>query len=109
ADPFKDLLPELDHAFLVRNLFDNADRFFRQTDKLVKLSLDAQPDIFHFTYPVPIKGNSSRNIYTIHDLMPLRLPFATMDNKKYSKITENGGSQCRSYRDRFRKLAKGHH
>jgi glycosyltransferase involved in cell wall biosynthesis len=82
ADQFKDLLPELDHAFLVRNLFDNADRFFRQTGKLVKLSLDTRPDIFHFTYPVPIKGNSSPNIYTIHDLMPLRLPFATMDNKK---------------------------
>ena len=82
ADQFKDLLPELDHAFLVRNLFDNADRFFRQTGKLVKLSLDTQPDIFHFTYPIPIKGYSSRNIYTIHDLMPLRLPFATLDNKK---------------------------
>jgi glycosyltransferase involved in cell wall biosynthesis len=44
--------------------------------------LDTQPDIFHFTYPVAIKGKSSQNIYTIHDLMPLRLPFATMDNKK---------------------------
>jgi glycosyltransferase involved in cell wall biosynthesis len=84
AEQFKDLVPELDRAFLVRNLFDNADRFFRQTGKLVNLSLDIQPDIFHFTYPVPIKGKSSRNIYTIHDLMPLRLPFATMDNKKYT-------------------------
>src|SRR5262249_7005341 len=48
----------------------------------VSLSLDTKADIFHFTYPVPIKGKSSRNIYTIHDLMPLRLPFATMDHKK---------------------------
>jgi glycosyltransferase involved in cell wall biosynthesis len=84
ADQFKDLVPELDRAFLVRNLFDNADRFFRQTGKLVNLSLDTHPDIFHFTYTVPIKGKSSRNIYTIHDLMPLRLPFATMDNKKHT-------------------------
>jgi hypothetical protein len=95
AEQFKDLVPELDRAFLVRNLFDNADRFFRQTGKLVNLSLDTQPDIFHFTYPVPIKGNSSRNIYTIHDLMPLRLPFATMDNKKtYLKITEESDKKC---------------
>ena len=84
AEQFKDLVPELDRAFLVRNLFENAERFFRQTGKLVNLSLDTQPDIFHFTYPVPIKSKSSRNIYTIHDLMPLRLPFATMDNKKYT-------------------------
>jgi glycosyltransferase involved in cell wall biosynthesis len=82
AEQFKDLVPEFDRAFLVRNLFDNADRFFRQTGRFVNLSLDTQPDIFHFTYPVPIKGTSARNIYTIHDLMPLRLPFATMDNKK---------------------------
>jgi len=82
AEQFKDLVPELDRAFLVRNLFDNADRFFRQTGKLVNLSLETQPDIFHFTYTVPIKGKSSLNIYTIHDLVPLRLPFATMDNKK---------------------------
>jgi hypothetical protein len=95
AEQFKDLVPELDRAFLVRNLFDNADRFFRQTGKLVNLSLDTQLDIFHFTYPVPIKGNSSRNIYTIHDLMPLRLPFATMDNKKtYLKITEESDKKC---------------
>jgi glycosyltransferase involved in cell wall biosynthesis len=84
AEQFKDLVPELDRAFLVRNLFDNADRFFRQTGKLVNLSLDTQPDIFHFTYTVPIKGKSSRNIYTIHDLMPLRLPFTTMDNKRHT-------------------------
>jgi len=84
AEQFKDLLPELDRAFLVRNLFDNANLFFRWTGKLVRLSLDTQPDIFHFTYPVPIKGTSTRNIYTIHDLMPLRLPFATMDDKRHT-------------------------
>src|SRR5262249_56721077 len=78
AEQFRDLGPELDRAFLVRNLFDNAERFFRQTGKLVNLSLDTQPDIFHFTYPVPIKGKSSRNIYTIHQLMTLRLPIPTI-------------------------------
>jgi glycosyltransferase involved in cell wall biosynthesis len=82
TEQFKDQLPEIDHAFFVRNLFDDADRFFRQTGRLVKISLNTQPDLFHFTYPVPIKGISGCNIYTIHDLMPLRLPFATMDNKR---------------------------
>jgi glycosyltransferase involved in cell wall biosynthesis len=82
TEQFKDLLPELDRAFFVRNLFDNANWFFRRTGRLVRMSLDVQPNIFHFTYPVPIKGSSGCNIYTIHDLMPLRLPFATMDNKR---------------------------
>jgi glycosyltransferase involved in cell wall biosynthesis len=82
TEEFKDRLPELDRAFFVPNLFDNASLFFRQTGRLVRMSLNTQPDIFHFTYPVPIKGASGCNIYTIHDLMPLRLPFATMDNKR---------------------------
>jgi glycosyltransferase involved in cell wall biosynthesis len=82
TEEFKDRLPELDRAYFVPNLFDNASWFFQGTGRLVRMSLDTQPDIFHFTYPVPIKGSSGRNIYTIHDLMPLRMPFATMDNKR---------------------------
>lgn len=82
TEQFKDSLPELDRAFFVRNLFDNANSFFRWTGKFVRLALDTQPDIFHCTYPVPIKAPSACNIYTIHDLMPLRLPFATRDKKQ---------------------------
>jgi glycosyltransferase involved in cell wall biosynthesis len=83
-EQFQDVLPELDSAFFVRDLFDNAVRFFRQTGRLVRISLDTQPNIHHFTYPVPIKGTSGCNIYTIHDLMPVRLPFTTMDNKRHT-------------------------
>jgi glycosyltransferase involved in cell wall biosynthesis len=83
-EQFQDVLPELDSAFFVRDLFDNAERFFRQTGRFVRISLETQPHIHHFTYPVPIKGTSGCNIYTIHDLMPIRLPFTTMDNKSHT-------------------------
>jgi glycosyltransferase involved in cell wall biosynthesis len=83
-EQFADVLPDLDCAFFVRDLFDNAERFFRQTGRLVRISLDTKPNIHHFTYPVPIKGTSGCNIYTIHDLVPLRLPFTTMDNKRHT-------------------------
>ncbi|QYU67817.1 glycosyltransferase family 4 protein [Leptolyngbya sp. 15MV] len=36
----------------------------------------------HWTYPVPLAGAGVPNIYTIHDLVPLRLPYTTLDNKK---------------------------
>jgi glycosyltransferase involved in cell wall biosynthesis len=32
---------------------------------------------------LPLKVKSACNIYTIHDLIPLRLPFTTLDNKRY--------------------------
>jgi glycosyltransferase involved in cell wall biosynthesis len=37
----------------------------------------------HWTYPLPLRIVGTRNIYTIHDLVPLRLPHTTLDDKKY--------------------------
>jgi glycosyltransferase involved in cell wall biosynthesis len=77
-----DLLPVQDRVYVARNLFYNARRFFFRTGRLVDLGFEAQPDILHCTYPIPIRAKGARNIYTIHDLVPLRLPFATMENKR---------------------------
>src|SRR5207245_11587467 len=46
------------------------------------LAFEPRPDILHCTYPLPLRVKSARNVYTIHDLVPLRLPFATQDNKR---------------------------
>jgi glycosyltransferase involved in cell wall biosynthesis len=35
----------------------------------------------HWTYPLPLRVNGAKNIYTLHDLVPLRLPYTTLDNK----------------------------
>lgn len=35
----------------------------------------------HWTYPVPVRVEGARNIYTIHDLVPLRLPYTTLTDK----------------------------
>lgn len=40
-------------------------------------------DLFHITRPMPAFVKGAANIYTIHDIVPLRLPYATLDNKKY--------------------------
>ncbi|MBV9967366.1 MAG: glycosyltransferase family 4 protein, partial [Alphaproteobacteria bacterium] len=36
----------------------------------------------HCTYQLPIRAKGACNVYTIHDLVPLRLPFTTLDNKR---------------------------
>jgi glycosyltransferase involved in cell wall biosynthesis len=51
--------------------------------RFVNLKFETQPDIFHCTYQMPLHSKSACNIYTIHDLVPLRLPFTTEDNKKF--------------------------
>jgi glycosyltransferase involved in cell wall biosynthesis len=79
---FDTLLPVHDHIFVARNLFANADRHFYLTNGFVELVFDPRPDVFHCTYPIPLRSKSACNVYTIHDLVPLRLPFTTLDNKR---------------------------
>jgi glycosyltransferase involved in cell wall biosynthesis len=74
--------PAPHQAYATRRLFFGARTHFARTNRFVKLAFDATPDIFHCTYPLPICAKSARNIYTIHDLVPLRLPFTTLDNKR---------------------------
>jgi glycosyltransferase involved in cell wall biosynthesis len=79
---FDETLPALDSLFVTRNLFVNANGHFRRTRAFVDLDFDPRPDIFHCTYQLPLRSKSACNIYTIHDLVPLRLPFTTLDNKR---------------------------
>jgi glycosyltransferase involved in cell wall biosynthesis len=41
------------------------------------------PALFHATHPLPVHVAGCPNIVTIHDLVPLRLPHMTLDNKRY--------------------------
>lgn len=44
----------------------------------------------HWTYPLPINMKGMKNVYTLHDLVPLRLPFTTLDKKReYFKLLQN--------------------
>ncbi|WP_380787641.1 glycosyltransferase family 4 protein [Sphingomonas sp. R86521] len=73
--------PGFDRLFSADNLFDRAHLWFRLTGRFVSLTLPDPPAIMHWTYPVPIQMVGARNIYTLHDLVPLKLPYATLDDK----------------------------
>ncbi|MGH7054207.1 MAG: glycosyltransferase family 4 protein [Stellaceae bacterium] len=79
---FEHTLPAQDQVFVARNLFANARTYFFRTGALVDLSFSPPPDILHCTYPMPLRVKSACNLYTIHDLVPLRLPFTTLENKR---------------------------
>ena len=81
ARQFPDLVAS-DGAFAAQNIFQTANRYFHKTGRFVDAEFASPPDIFHCTYPMPLHSKNSCNIYTIHDLVPLRLPYGTLDNKR---------------------------
>lgn len=69
--------------YAANDLFGLARFHFKRYGGSLALNFDRQPDLLHCTYPMPVTARKSLNIYTIHDLVPLRLPYLTEDDKRY--------------------------
>lgn len=67
---------------VVPHLVEREFAYFRRYGRRMPLALDTQPSLLHATRPAPIRVKGCPNIYTLHDIVPLRLPFTTMDDKK---------------------------
>ena len=76
-------LPTFDRLFNRAELYDICARHFRRYGKFMTLRMPNPPAIMHWTYPLPIRLAGARNIYTLHDLVPLRLPRASLEDKRY--------------------------
>lgn len=83
AGQFAHRLPAFSRLFSASGLFETAHRNFRRTGRFMRVRVPDPPAIMHWTYPLPITLQGARNIYTLHDLVPLRLPYATLDNKRH--------------------------
>lgn len=83
AKSFHKHLSEVDRVFAHEDVFGLARGHFRNYGRPLSLRLSHRPDIFHSTYPLPIAVKSAPSIQTIHDLVPLRLPYLSDDNKRY--------------------------
>lgn len=79
---FAGRLPRFDRLVSSPALFDIADRRLRRSGSFLTLRMRNPPDIMHWTYPVPVRLEGARNVYTLHDLVPLKLPYTTLDNKQ---------------------------
>jgi len=71
------------------NIFNDTECYTLANNlyKLFKIQYTAKipkrVDVWHTTYPVPIKIRNAKRITTIHDLIPLKLPYTTLDDKKF--------------------------
>ncbi len=72
-----------DYLYANNDLFATARQHFKNFGKSLPLSFAHRPDLLHCTYPIPVRARKALNICTIHDLVPLRLPYLTEDNKRY--------------------------
>lgn len=83
ADSVAGRLPGFDRLFNLSEVFDMSARHFRRFGRFVRLRMPDPPAIMHWTYPLPIVLEGARNIYTLHDLVPLRLPAASTEDKRF--------------------------
>ena len=72
-----------DHMYGAVRLRDEALEHFMRYGRRAKLKLIKNVSLFHATHPIPLSLAGCPNIYTVHDIIPLRLPFTTLDNKRY--------------------------
>jgi len=80
-------LPSVTTAWAAKDLFHTANRAFGKSRRLTPVFLEergrnSEIDVAHWTTAMPLHAPGIPNLYTIHDLVPLRLPFTTMDNKR---------------------------
>lgn len=73
----------LDRAYAAPLFMDATRYHFKRYGRSAELRLSTTPDIFHATQALPLKVSGACNIYTVHDIVPLKLPQSTMDDKKF--------------------------
>lgn len=76
-------VPHFDRLFTLNRLFWVGRRYLQRYGRLMPVRMNEPPAIMHWTYPVPIRLVGARNVYTIHDLVPLRLPYLSLEDKSY--------------------------
>lgn len=62
-------------------LFVKAHYRHMLTRKFTNVRVNAQIDVLHLTTPLPIRMDKVRRVVSILDLIPIRLPYTTTDNK----------------------------
>jgi len=78
----QDQLPRFDRILTSPLIYRRARVYFKLTGRFLPVVADPMPDVAHWTTPHPIYMPNTRNIYTIHDVIPLKLPYTTMDDRR---------------------------
>lgn len=72
-------LPPHQALFNASDFFDHARAVFALSGRFTTVELQRRADVAHWTSPVPLAARKMANVYTVHDLVPLRFPHFTID------------------------------
>lgn len=75
--------PDFSSVWTAPLMFEIARARFMYLRRFTTITMPNPPAVMHWTYPVPVRMAGSRNIYTLHDLVPLKFPHMTLDDKAY--------------------------
>lgn len=81
--PFDARMPAFDHIYNSPDLFFLAHAYFYLTGRILSVRPSTRPVVAHWTYPLPVRIVGAKNYYTVHDLIPLKLPYTTLDDKQF--------------------------
>jgi len=81
SETFRSRLPYYDSIWNATRLYEKASHQFHALGIINRVRMPRKPDLVHWTYPLPVRVPGVPNIYTLHDLVPLRLPYTTLDRK----------------------------
>jgi len=69
------------------DIFRVAQVYFDVHRRPLRVRLPGPPGIMHWTYPVPLAAIGWHNVYTVHDVIPLRRPDLTdIDGRRYRRM-----------------------
>jgi glycosyltransferase involved in cell wall biosynthesis len=71
ARPWSRVALANDRGFYVRDVFREAQVFFTMHKRPMSIVVPGRPGIMHWSYPLPLRLEGWRNLYTVHDVMPL--------------------------------------
>lgn len=74
--------PPQKSTLLAPNVFVSSHYRHMMRRKFTEVLVEEPVDILHLTSPLPIMMKGARTALTIHDLVPIRLPYTTQDNKQ---------------------------
>jgi glycosyltransferase involved in cell wall biosynthesis len=95
ADTFRSRMPYYDSIWNSRDLFRRSHNAFGFWRRMGRVYTSFKPDIAHWTYPLSLYIKGAKNIYTLHDMVPLRLPYTTLDNKRrYLRLCDRVASKA---------------
>jgi glycosyltransferase involved in cell wall biosynthesis len=69
--------------YVAPHCFAVANRLFAAAGLTLRVRTPDRVDVWHATYPLPVAVKGARKVTTVHDLIPLKLPWATRDDKRF--------------------------